>query len=137
MTAAHETLPLSTTVDVATQEDVVAHLRDAYASTTPTYPIGGGTSLRFGLPARIKGVGLRLTGLNRVVDYPARDMTITVEAGKTMAALADELARHGQRLPVDAAEADRATLGGMIATNFSGPRRYGYGTLRDYVIGIS
>ena len=30
-----------------------------------------------------------------------------------------------------------ATLGGALAANVSGPRRYGYGTLRDYVIGIS
>jgi glycolate oxidase FAD binding subunit len=33
--------------------------------------------------------------------------------------------------------AGRATLGGVLAANTSGPRRFGYGTLRDYVIGIS
>ena len=137
MTAASDVLPLTSVVEPATQEEIVDHLRGCYESATATYPIGGGTSLDFGLPGRLPGVGLRLTKLDRVVDYPSRDMTITVEAGITMAALAAELARHGQRLPVDAADADRATLGGLIATNFSGPRRYGYGTLRDYVIGIS
>ena len=30
-----------------------------------------------------------------------------------------------------------ATIGGVVATNWSGPRRYGYGTIRDYVIGIN
>jgi glycolate oxidase FAD binding subunit len=133
----NENLSLSTIIEPGTQEDVVSHLVAAYAADTPTYPIGGGTSLDYGLPGRIKGTGLCMTRLNGIVDYPARDMTITVEAGITMAALAAELARHGQTLPVDAAEADRATIGGLIATNFSGPRRYGYGTLRDYVIGIS
>lgn len=137
MTSPGDFLPLSATVEPATQEEAVAHLRDAYESGTAVYPIGGGTSLDFGSPGRQKGLGLRLTGLNRIVDYPHRDMTITVEAGVSMAALAEELARHGQRLPVDAADAEQATLGGMIATNFSGPRRYGYGTLRDYVIGIA
>ncbi|HEV3342209.1 MAG TPA: FAD-binding oxidoreductase [Pirellulales bacterium] len=130
-------LPLAATVEPTTQDELVGHLRGAYESATPVYAIGGGTSLGYGLPAKEKGLGLRLAALNRVVDYPSRDMTVTVEAGITMAALAAELARHGQRLPVDAAQAEQATLGGMIATNFSGPRRFGWGTLRDYVIGIS
>jgi glycolate oxidase FAD binding subunit len=32
---------------------------------------------------------------------------------------------------------ERATLGGAIACNVSGPRRYGYGTFRDYILGIT
>jgi glycolate oxidase FAD binding subunit len=64
-------------------------------------------------------------------------MTITVEAGITMAELASTLAAGGQRLPIDAPFADRATLGGIIATNHSGPLRFGHGTIRDYVIGIT
>ena len=75
--------------------------------------------------------------LNRVIDYPARDMTITVQAGITIAELQTLLAAENQRLPVDVPHADRATLGGALAVNVSGPRRYGFGTLRDYVIGIS
>ncbi|OYV80387.1 MAG: hypothetical protein B7Z73_19035, partial [Planctomycetia bacterium 21-64-5] len=134
---AGEVLPLTATVEPATQSELVEQVRAAFGSDTPLYPIGGGTSLGYGVPPKQKGLGVRLTGLNRIVDYPARDMTITVEAGITMSVLAAELAREGQRLPVDAAQSDRATLGGLIATNFSGPRRYGYGTLRDYVIGIS
>src|SRR6478736_2819398 len=69
--------------------------------------------------------------------YPARDMTITVQAGVTIARLRDVLKAEGQQLPVDVPFPDRATLGGAVATNASGPRRFGHGTLRDYVIGIS
>ena len=83
------------------------------------------------------GIALDTTALNRVIDYPARDMTITVQAGITLAALQAELAKEGQWLPIDVASPEKATLGGAIALNKSGPRRYGYGTLRDYVIGIS
>jgi glycolate oxidase FAD binding subunit len=64
-------------------------------------------------------------------------MTITVQAGMTVAQLQSTLAREKQRLPIDVPHAERATVGGIIATNMSGPRRYGWGTLRDYVIGIS
>ena len=64
-------------------------------------------------------------------------MTITVEAGVTMRTLADLLAKERQRLPVDVPQAERATIGGVIATNWNGPRRYGEGIVRDFVIGIS
>jgi glycolate oxidase FAD binding subunit len=112
-------------------------VRSCFTQNTAVYPLGGETSLDFGLPGQREGIGLSLAGLNRVIDYPARDMTITVEAGVTMQTLAETLAAERQRLPIDAPQADRATIGGVVATNFNGPRRYGHGTVRDYVIGIS
>ncbi|MBN9121737.1 MAG: FAD-binding oxidoreductase, partial [Planctomycetes bacterium] len=101
------------------------------------YPVGGRTALEIGLPPSKPGAACDTTALAAVVDYPARDMTITVQAGVTVAALRAELAKEGQWLPIDVAAHDRATLGGAVAVNASGPRRLGYGTLRDYVIGIS
>ncbi len=130
-------LPLTDTVAPADLAALTNAVRQAYADGMTLYPIGGGTSLDYGLPAKQSGLGLSLARLDRVVDYPARDMTITVEAGIRMSALADVLATQRQRLPVDVPQADRATLGGVIATNSSGPLRYGQGTIRDYVIGIS
>ena len=112
-------------------------MADALCRGTPIYPIGGGTSLDYGLPAARPGIGVSLAELNRVVDYPARDMTITVEAGITMAELADDAGGRAAMAADRRAAADAATLGGVVATASSGPRRYGYGTMRDYVIGIS
>ncbi|MEZ5940884.1 MAG: FAD-binding oxidoreductase [Planctomycetaceae bacterium] len=96
-------------------------------------PVGGGSSL----PPVDCGVHLQTGQLNAVVDYPHRDMTITVEAGIRMAVLAEVLAEHGQRIPIEVPQPSRATLGGAIACNASGSTRYGHGTFRDYVIGIS
>jgi glycolate oxidase FAD binding subunit len=112
-------------------------VRAAYDASTPLYPIGGGTSLGYGLPAKEPGQGLSLAGLNRVIDYPARDMTVTVEAGVTMQKLAELLDTERQRLPIDVPQAGQATIGGVVATNWNGPRRYGQGSVRDHVIGIS
>jgi glycolate oxidase FAD binding subunit len=81
-------------------------------------------------------VGLTLAGMCKVVDHPTRDLTITVEAGMTMAALTRVLADQRQRLPIDVPCADRATVGGIVSTNVSGPRRFACGTLRDYVLGL-
>lgn len=132
-----ESVSLSQRVVPETAEALAEVVRAAAADGTPVYPLGGETALDYGLPAKAPGIGLSLAALNRVVDYPARDMTITVEAGITMAELARTLAADGQRLPLDAPLADRATLGGVIATNHSGPLRFGHGTIRDYVIGIA
>ena len=100
-------------------------------------PVGGRTALHYGFTGVEPGIHVALAQLNRLVDYPARDMTITVEAGMRIDALQKTLASERQRLPVDIAQPERATLGGALATNTSGPRRFGHGTFRDYVIGIS
>jgi len=131
------TWPLSETFAPTSQDELAATVLRAYSSSTPVYPLGGGTGLSFGLTPRRPGWGLATTNLNRIIDHPVRDMTITAEAGISMRALSEELARHGQRLPVDVPQAAEATLGGAVATAAGGPRRYGHGTMRDYVIGIS
>jgi glycolate oxidase FAD binding subunit len=93
--------------------------------------------LSYGWPPSKPGTALDLRHLNHVVDYPARDMTVTVQAGITLADLQALLATENQQLPIDVPHPEQATLGGALATNASGPRRLGYGTLRDYVIGMS
>ncbi|RUL89695.1 FAD-binding oxidoreductase [Tautonia sociabilis] len=101
------------------------------------YPQGGRTALECGgIPAR-PGVAIDVTGLSRVVDYPAADMTITVEAGLTLAELQRTLGAQGQRLPLEAPAADLATIGGVFATDSSGPRRFGNGRPRDLIIGVA
>jgi glycolate oxidase FAD binding subunit len=112
-------------------------VRLAAASKQAIYPFGGQTMLEMGLIPTRPGTGVDLRKLNQVIDYPARDMTITVQAGITITVLNEVLRSEKQRLPVDIPLPDRATLGGAIAANASGPRRFGLGTLRDYVIGIS
>jgi glycolate oxidase FAD binding subunit len=137
MTSVATSLPLTETVAPADQAELIDVVRRAYETETPLYPLGGGTAQQYGLTARQAGLGVSLARVSKVVDYPAADMTITVESGIRMSALAEQLSAHQQRLPIDVPQAAEATLGGVIATNFSGPFRYGHGTIRDYVIGIS
>ena len=132
----HEQSSIAGTVIPAEQHEVSALVRDAYARDLPVF-IGGNTGANGLFPARVPSIHLVTTGLNRVVDYPARDMTITIEAGITMSALAEALATERQWLPIDVPQPERATLGAVIDSNISGERRYGCGTMRDYVIGIS
>ena len=129
-------LPLTETIIPSGQEAVAEAVRQAWQAGTPVYPIGGGTHPAWGAGPGTPGLGLSLAGLARVVDYPARDLTITVEAGVTLAALAERLAAEGQRLPVDVAFPSRATVGGAVAVNAAGPRQFRWASMRDYVIGI-
>jgi len=126
-------LPVATPQSVAELGDLV---RQATADNQALYPIGGRTMLSLGLPPTRPGSAVDVTALHNVIDYPARDMTITLQAGITLARLQDILRTENQRLPVDVPLPQQATLGGALATNASGPRRYGFGTWRDYVIGI-
>jgi len=122
----------------ATQAELARFVADNALNERRTLcPVGGRTALHFGFGAPDAGASVAISELNRLIDYPARDMTITVEAGMRIDALQATLVAEGQRLPIDIAQAERATLGGALATNTSGPRRFGHGTFRDYVIGIS
>jgi glycolate oxidase FAD binding subunit len=117
--------------------ELSALVRKAAAQGQAIYPVGGRTMLDLGMPPSKPGWAIDLGGLNQVIDYPSRDMTITVQAGLTVSRLQEILAPENQRLPIDVPDAGRATLGGILAANVSGPRRFGYGTLRDYLLGIS
>jgi glycolate dehydrogenase FAD-binding subunit len=119
------------------QSELCRFLREnADGERRAVVPVGGRTALHYGYPVR-EAVIVDTTSLSRIVDYPARDMTVTVEAGLRFDELAELLSGERQQLPIDVPQSNRATLGGVIATTVSGSRRFGYGTLRDYVIGIS
>ncbi|MFK7779245.1 MAG: FAD-binding oxidoreductase, partial [Gimesia sp.] len=107
------------------------------ASKKQLFPVGGRTSLAVCCPSILSGTQICTSQLNKVIDYPIRDMTITVEAGMRIDQLNEIISAEGQRLPIDVPQSNRATLGGVIATNTSGPKRFSSGTIRDYVIGIS
>jgi glycolate oxidase FAD binding subunit len=127
-------LPIRRPGSVAELGDLV---REAAATGSALYPVAGRTHLGLGNSPTKPGIAVDLRGLCDVVDFPARDMTITVRPGITITELRTLLAKENLRLPIDIPRPDEATLGGAIAVDVSGPRRFGFGTLRDYVIGIS
>lgn len=117
-------------------EQVSAVLRDAGERHLAVAPVGHGTFLHLGGLPRRYDLALSVQRLNRIVDYQPADMTVTVEAGITLARLQEVLGEHGQWLPVDPPLPEHATLGGIIAANLSGPARLSQGTVRDFLIGL-
>jgi glycolate oxidase FAD binding subunit len=117
--------------------ELCALVREARAAGQGVYPVGGRTTLDLGMVPTKPGIAIDTRGLNAVIEHAARDMTITVQAGMTLAELAKVLAAENQWLPIDVPNPETATVGGAVAANLSGPRRLGHGTFRDYILGIS
>ena len=109
----------------------------AAESEVSLIPWGGGTAATVGTPPARMGIVLGLGRLDRLVEHEPGDLTATVQAGMTFARFQDALRERGQWLSLDPPDADRATLGGVIAANASGPRRHLYGTARDQLIGVT
>ncbi|MCS6842196.1 MAG: FAD-binding oxidoreductase, partial [Roseiflexus sp.] len=121
----------------ATLGELQTVMRVAAEQRAALVPWGGGTQQWIGAPPARLDLVVRTTRLDRVLAHTPDDLTISVEAGMTLGALRAHLKRHGQMLALDPPLPDRATIGGLIATAADGPRRLGYGTLRDVLIGIA
>jgi glycolate oxidase FAD binding subunit len=119
-----------------TPDQVAAALRLCSEAGATVTPYGGGTAISIGNAARAVDVALDLNRLNRVVEHDHANLTATVEAGITLTRLQQCLAEQKQFVPFDAPYPERATVGGIVATNLNGPRRCYYGSVRDLVIGM-
>ncbi|HEU0168162.1 MAG TPA: FAD-binding oxidoreductase, partial [Chloroflexota bacterium] len=116
--------------------EAAAVVREAADNGWAVLPRGGGTQLDLGAPPRAFDVALCLANLNRVVEYEPADLVVTVEAGIRLGELQRILGEHGQFLALDPPLAEKATIGGILAANASGPQRVRYGTARDLLLGI-
>jgi glycolate oxidase FAD binding subunit len=125
------------TVVPASEGEVASFLAQANRDGLAVIQRGGGTKTQWGNPVSRPGVMLSTARLNRVLEHAWADLTVTVEAGCTIAELQKTLAQHGQRLAVDPIWPEHATVGGVLSTNDTGVLRLRYGGLRDLVIGVT
>ena len=124
-------------VEPGTTEELAKVLACANGAGLAVIPRGGGTKLNWGNPPKRADLILSTTRLDKVLEHAWGDMTATVQAGCTVAAFQRTLAEHGQRLALDPLWPERATIGGILATNDSGALRTRFGSLRDLIIGIT
>ena len=123
-------------VSPGSNDELAAVLALATQKNICVVPAGGFTAQAMGrVPERVD-ILLRSHRLNQILHYDAGDLTVGVGAGCTLARLQATLAEREQFLPVDPAQPEIATIGGLLATAAHGPLRHGYGGLRDFCIGI-
>lgn len=125
-------------------------------------PWGSGTKMSMGLPPKRLDLVLCTARMNHMLDVDTANLTITIEAGVKFRDVQARLATEEDRcylpledlktesgefvcsdrshsgcfLPLDPPFSQKATLGGIMATNSSGPRRLLYGLPRDFLLGV-
>ena len=122
-----------------TFEEAAAALAAASSAAQTLRIVGAGTKLGWGRPGIDAGAELHTSGLDRIVEHNAGDLTATLEAGVPLAAAQRTFAVEGQMLALDPplCPDPGPTIGGVVATGDSGPLRHRYGTPRDLVVGAT
>jgi glycolate oxidase FAD binding subunit len=124
-------------LEPANEQQLAAVLHLANDASLAVIPRGGGTKLSWGnTPARADVI-LSTARLDKIIEHPWADLTVSVEAGCTVQKLQSALAQHGQRLALDPLWPAQATIGGVLSTNDCGSLRLRFGSLRDLIIGVT
>jgi glycolate oxidase FAD binding subunit len=126
-----------------TPADVLASVQSALASGAPLEILGHGSKRRIGVPIATNNI-LDLSTLTGVTLYEPEELVLSALAGTPIAEIESLLAKNGQQLafepmdygPLLGGAAGRGTIGGVLATNASGPRRLKAGAARDHVLGV-
>jgi glycolate oxidase FAD binding subunit len=126
----------SAVAEPASAAELAEIIRWARENKAALAPATSGLYLPLGNPPAALDLGVSLARMNRVVHYDSADLTLTVEAGLPLAEAQRRLAEHKQFLPIDPPHADEAAVGGLVASNASGPLRFAYGTWRDFIVGM-
>ncbi len=112
-------------------------MRAASRESLSVIPMGMGTKSGLGNKLLRADIVLSTRKLNRIIEHESSDLVATTECGITLRDFQSQLGIKNQFLPVDPPRVGNgATVGGIIASNDSGPMRTRYGTTRELLIGM-
>ena len=115
-------------------EALAERVRRAEAEGTPLRIVGGDTKAFYG--RGVEGETLSTREHRGITEYDPVELIVSVRTGTPLRELEAALAANGQMLPCEPPHfGEDATVGGMIATGLSGPRRPWAGSVRDFVLG--
>jgi glycolate oxidase FAD binding subunit len=118
-------------------EDLAEALHEANLNARAVAVVGNDSKRLMSGPVLPADIIISTTGLRRILQYEPNDLTVSVEAGMPFSELQAHLARRKQMIALDPPFSAQATVGGVVASNSSGPMRRGFGTARDLVIGMT
>ncbi|WP_158743395.1 FAD-binding protein [Acidisphaera sp. L21] len=126
----------------ATEAALAEAIADAYAAKEPVLVQGAGT--KHGMLRPVQAArSLSTRNLSGITLYAPKELVISARAGTPITEIKAALAEHGQHLTAEPPDLSdllgvpgNQTLGGIVATNLSGPRRIVAGAMRDQILGI-
>jgi FAD/FMN-containing dehydrogenase len=117
-------------------DEVAAVVKACAAAGVALVPQGGNTGLVGGATPRGGEVVVNLTRMNRIRAIDADNLTLTAEAGCTLAAVQEAAQAAGRFFPLSLAAEGTATIGGNLATNAGGVQVLRYGNARELCLGL-
>lgn len=118
-------------------DELAEALADAASHSRTVSTIGNNSKRLMAGPVLHADTVISTAALRRILEYERNDLTISVHAGMPFADLQKTLGQNRQMIALDPPFSAHATVGGVIASNSSGPMRSAFGTARDLVIGMS
>ncbi|MEE4310584.1 MAG: FAD-binding oxidoreductase, partial [candidate division KSB1 bacterium] len=118
-------------------QDIVRLFKDAHRESRKIAIYGNGTQSGLGGPLSVGDITLSTRGLDAIIEHDVQNLTATVQSGIEFTSLQSALKSKGQFIPLDPYIRENATIGGVVATDASGPRRYHFGTWRDLILGMT
>ena len=135
-------MSISPSFQPSTDNEIAAFLRDRSSTGASVFIRGGGSKSGFGRPLRGDETILDLSGLTGITLYEPGELVLTARTGTKLSEIAATVAGHGQCLAFEPPEFGAlfgndaaSTLGGAVASGWSGPRRIKAGAVRDHVLG--
>jgi glycolate oxidase FAD binding subunit len=126
-----------------TVEELAYLVAEAADTRTPLEVMGRGTKREVGRPVQY-GAVLSTENLTGIQLYEPSELVLVALAGTPIAQIEQALTEHDQEMPFEPIDLGpvlgfgrgQGTVGGMVATNFSGSRRILSGSVRDHVLGV-
>lgn len=134
---------MTDTLKPENENQILDAIQWAVSEKTPLDVVAGGSKRDFGRPMQTAAT-LDMSAMSAIKTYEPEELFMTLEAGAPMTEINKALDDAGQHLsfeppdfgPLLGTDGDRATIGGIVATNLAGPRRIKEGAARDHVLGF-
>ena len=125
------------------EKEISEIIKECYKKNIPLEILGLGTKKTIGRNFQFEKT-LDLSGYSGIIEYKPEELYIKVKSGTPIKQIRDELDKNNQHLafePVDfgflfSGKNDEGTIGGVMSCNFSGPRRFKTGSVRDHILGF-
>ena len=125
------------------REEIVEIVKNCYKKNIPLEINGSKSKYRIGRNFQSEKT-LDLSNYSGIIEYKPEELYIKAKAGTPLKTIINELDKNDQQLafePIDfgflfKGQSNSGTIGGVIACNFAGPRRFKVGSARDHLLGF-